>query len=230
MSEDKKPAPVFGKVEAVTVKAADIGRFNLCCSSAGVICDGTEVAASHLQELLTAVVDYLSEKDINFENMDKVTEIDNAVGAASFELYTHAPVSPPEQGQPGPKPDDDVSAVRQPLMKSDKLSEILPAITAQIISGDQLVSILVQQIMMRAAVSDTPLIAITAVDGSSHVGGAVICNPLIPMTPETATVMYESMKNHAEEFRESCEKRNISINNLIIPSNSQINKLGKSGG
>ena len=212
------PAP---QEPTTMVPREQVAIFIISCSTPNTIADGdAKISGRSLALALDEMLAYMSGK-CGTEPLQKLDDLDTLLGDALICMHYNLPASP----EP-PKPEDkEIAVIRRQVVAPSKPSVAINGIVRRIVPVEAVMQSLVNAIVMRSPVSTMHMCAVTMVDKDGKVGGTVISNPALAPSAEHATVLYETMKNHAEEFKRNCEKQGLRLNSLIIPSAVQIENV-----
>lgn len=210
--------------ETTTVPREQMAIFIVKCNMPDIIAekDG-ELASRSLAKIVDDLLNRLDEK-FGKTKMDSLKDLDDKLAGVLFTVIYNLPA----MATP-PKPEDtEVQVVQRTLVDRKPVSEAMTAMMGKLLPVENMMDTITSVLMSRMQVTTMQMCSITMVDMHGKVGGVVVANPGIPITAETGTVMYETMKNHSEEFRRNCEQRGLRLKTLITPSSADIRKVKKS--
>jgi hypothetical protein len=219
------PVEPVPEPEKIMVPINEAAAFVVTCNQPNMIADAYMVYHRSLAKVSDQVMERLSQA-CGPETITKLEDLDAKFENTLIGLQYNVPVIM----EPPGKDVTAVEVVQRQIVAPMKLSAALEAIMRRVITVETLMDTLVQTMVTRASVSSMHMCAITMIDKDGKVGGTVINNPSMPTSSEQVTILYETMKNHAEEFKRSCEKSGVKISSLIIPSGAQVADLtGRTG-
>lgn len=226
VGKDAEPAPeALPEPEKIMVPVEEAAAFVITCNEPNMIADAFTVCHRSLAQAVDQALTRLSQA-CGQEAITKLEDLDTKFPSIVIGLQYNMPtvLEPPAKDVTA------VEVVQRQILAPVKPSLAITGILKRVIPVEAMMDAIVQLLITRASVSAMHMCAVTMIDKDGKVGGTVVSNPSIPPSAEQVTIMYETMKNHAEEFKRSCDKAGLRVNSLIIPSGAQVNQLtGKTG-